>query len=740
MEIPIQKALETGDAARQSGKFRAAYDCYQSILKADARNADVLYRLGSLAIELGCVSEALHFFRSALDGANTPAACWRGYVETLIQSNRIDDARKAIASAVKSGVSPDQFGKIIVGLNHMDGNPNSKTSGVVRKNILDTQSLDQAIKFSQRQIKHGSIFDAKRALTDILIKFPKNKRALELKKALSDVTSDTAPRGIDPPQPYLDPLIRTFHQGNLISVIDQATDLLKSFPSSAVLYNITGVANAGLGRFDTAIENYTQALHCFPNFPEAYNKLGICHHERGDGVAALRCFQRALALKSDYAEAYFNMGNAYRKIGDNSAAITSFRNAIAINPNYAEAHNNLGNALTDIEDVPAAIQSFKAAVEINSGYAEAYFNMANAYKLIGETDAAIRCYDRSITINPDYIEAYQNLVMIEAFDVSDPRYLKMVELHDRTNLNSGLRSRLCFALAMITEKQDQLAKSFKFLQEGNRLRKDGLPYDITRDLISADVIMAVNRDLQRCALHDDLSPPQPIPIFVLGMPRSGTTIVEQIISSHSAVYGAGELGFVPKFGAAIAQGGADIHAESLKIFHDRYLENISKLSGGRPFVTDKLPQNFKHIGLILAALPNARIVHVMRDPVATCWSNYKQYFTTDGLGFAYDLQDIIEYYKLYSRLMQFWHDQFPGRIYDLTYETLTSDQELETLNLANYLGLTWEEALLSPQRNTRNVLTASQQQVRKKLYQGSSQDWLRFKPYLGDVFDQLSHK
>ena len=151
-----------------------------------------------------------------------------------------------------------------------------------------------------------------------------------------------------------------------------------------------------------------------------------------------------------------------------------------------------------------------------------------------------------------------------------------------------------------------------------------------------------------------------------------------------------------------------------------------------------MPQNFRHLGLIAAALPEAKIVHVKRDPAAVCWANYTQYFVKDSLGYCYSLEDIVHYHGLYEDLMTFWHQALPGRIYDLDYERLTKDQEGETRKLIDHLGLNWDDACLSPQDNKRAVGTASNLQVRQRVYQGSSERWKRYRPYLNGAFDHFS--
>jgi hypothetical protein len=221
------------------------------------------------------------------------------------------------------------------------------------------------------------------------------------------------------------------------------------------------------------------------------------------------------------------------------------------------------------------------------------------------------------------------------------------------------------------------------------------------------------------------------------MPRSGTTLVEQIISSHSAVSGAGELDYISKFGASMLGGSVKPSFDLMRNFRQKYLGELENLSNGNRFVTDKMPHNFRFISLICSALPQAKIIHVQRDAAATCWSNYKHYFSTKAHGYCYDLDDIVAYHGLYKDLMEYWRSYYNDKIYDLDYEALTKQQYRETKKMLQYLDLDWEDACMSPENNNRFVKTASQQQVRQKVFQNSSKAWKKYQPFLNGVFDQL---
>jgi hypothetical protein len=227
------------------------------------------------------------------------------------------------------------------------------------------------------------------------------------------------------------------------------------------------------------------------------------------------------------------------------------------------------------------------------------------------------------------------------------------------------------------------------------------------------------------------------------MPRSGTTLVEQIIASHHAVHGAGELTTFPTLIAPIARDYTakdknNLSEEDFLSIRQQYLEGLSSLNVPENVITDKLPLNFRFIGFILSAFPEAKIVHLKRDARATCWSNYKCFFTNKENGYSYNLDDVAGFYGLYVEQMDFWHQLFPGKIYDICYEDLTTNQEEETRQLLQYCELDWDENCLNFHKNKRAVKTASTLQVRQKMYQGSSEDWKKHEAYLQPLIKALS--
>ena len=308
-------------------------------------------------------------------------------------------------------------------------------------------------------------------------------------------------------------------------------------------------------------------------------------------------------------------------------------------------------------------------------------------------------------------------------------------MNENPDTNEIDKCHISYALAKAHEDLGQLDEAFYYLKSGGDLRKQALNYSLDRDeALFESIKSSANLIKQQSILPE---PAQSKPIFILGMPRSGTTLIEQIISCHSQVLGAGELDYLSVLGADIIEQKVAINSSNLASIREKYFDSTNRLSTGYKYITDKQPQNFLYIALIAAAFPEAKIIHVTRQAAAVCWSNFKNFFSSDGLGYSYNLGDTVKYYKLYENLMGFFRELYGSLIYEVNYDDLVVDQENHTRNLIGHIGLDWEEECLSPHLNRRIVQTASNQQVRQKVYTGSSAEWKKFEPYLEDVFDKL---
>ena len=410
---------------------------------------------------------------------------------------------------------------------------------------------------------------------------------------------------------------------------------------------------------------------------------------------------------------------------------------IASEPSFAAAHNNLGIILKQTGRIREAAEVYKKAVTLDPASASARSNLGNTLAALGDLEGARDFLEKAVALSPSFAEAHRYLASIKQFTEKDGQYQKMHELHQRPEISPEQRCHLSFGLAKACEDLGFFESSFNYYSEGNALRKHAIGYHISQDNDLFKTLKTAYLELVRLPSESVNLSCSALPVFVVGMPRSGTTLVEQIMSSHSEVTGAGELPHVANFGRSIATGSAEITPSQITEFRRAYLQQLEKVADGKKIVVDKSPQNFLYLGLIRAAFPEAKVVHVTRNAAAVCWANYKQYFPSDGLGYCYSLEDIASYHALYQDLMAFWEASFTGIIYELDYELLTANQKEETQKLIKHIGLEWEESCLRPEENDRAVATASNWQIRKKIYGGSSDKWRDFSPYIGGAFDAL---
>jgi len=570
--------------------------------------------------------------------------------------------------------------------------------------------------------------------------------------------------------------------GIIYKELGQINDAIKSYeealnqqPDFVEALNNLGNILTELGKLDEAIKSYEQALAIEPNYIEVHNNLGNILNDLGQLDEAVRHYEKAIAINPDYVEAHNNLGSTLNDLGQLDRAVEHYEKAIAINPDYAEAHNNLGTTLKAFGQFDKAIESFMKALTINPNFADALFNLGVSYYDLGQTDEALNSYKQALSISPYFAEAHSNLGLIlqelgqsdEAFNSyinalaidpdnaqfhrnlstlkhykdGDTQLTHMLTLLSTNNLNVSERISLCFALAKAYEDLGKKDELFKVLNEGNQLRKEEINYSIEKDLNNHSLL----RKIFKSSLQElSYKPLNVRPIFIVGMPRSGTTLVEQIISNHHKVHGAGELPTMDNLVAPILNGYLSnnnaLSEKDYLLLRQRYLYcHLSDLNSSESFITDKMPTNFENIGFILKAFPEAKIIHLKRDAMAVCWSIYQRHFPNVSLGFPYNMKDLAQFYNSYSELMNFWHELFPNQIYDLSYENLTTNQENETRKLLEYCELDWDENCLNFYTNKRAAKTASSLQVKEKMYQGSSEIWKKYEPYLKPLINELGY-
>ena len=600
---------------------------------------------------------------------------------------------------------------------------------------IKTQRL---LERAKKSLKNGDNLEAEKTYKDILSEFPDN---IEAKKGLKKIPK-TSPN-LSPSKAELDSLISLYTMAQYDEALKSAKAMINNYPTESSLLNICGACHVAKGGFNDAINNFQNAIEIKPDYAAAHYNLAGAYRGIGQKSSAIDCYQKAIELNHAYPDAHNNLGLMLLEDRQYKLAIEHFEWAVAYNPDFAEAHNNHGAALQELNKINECIVSFEKATQLNSEYSLAFNNLGIANQVIGNIDSAVQNFEKAISINSAYASAYHNLSGIKTFKKQDLEISEMKKLLLSKNSSDHDKIFLCFALAKANEDIGKHKEMFKFLHMGNQLNRNKLNYSKEKAISNQSILKKLfSSKLPSISIKTKGLLAEKNPIFIVGMPRSGSTLIEQILASHNDVYGADEIYNFSNFVSEILnnpeiyseKGITNKHIETLR---SQYLNSLSNLDVDEKNITDKFLSNYQFIGFILTAFPNAKIVHCKRDARATCWSIYKHYFDNRGNGWAYNLNDLVEYYGLYVQLMDFWNELFPNQIYNLVYEDLTNNQEEETKKLLKFCELDWDENCLNFQNTKRAVKTASVLQVRQKMYQGSSEAWKKYKTYLKPLVDGL---
>jgi tetratricopeptide (TPR) repeat protein len=494
---------------------------------------------------------------------------------------------------------------------------------------------------------------------------------------------------------------------------------------------------AALDRLADACRIYLGLLAQRPASPGVLLELGRLLRREKDGGRAIEVLSRARQLDPNSVAIGFELALALRDRGSTREALTVLERVLALDAGMAQAHGLRGDLLREQGRLDDALASYEESLRLAPGSPQANTGRGHVLSELGRGGEAYASYEAALAGGSHHASAYYGLSRLRRFRPDDPLIMKMREAAAQPRLSEDERSELSFALAKAFEDSGDLAACFAALRDANALRKKVLAYDFAQDdRLFEELTSAAPRLIEAGAGLAAVGG-GPAPLFIVGMPRSGTTLLEQILSAGPDVQGAGELNFVKQFGIDLATGRTPATAAALRTFAADYLAAIAPLSAGRPWVSDKMPLNFRFVPLICAALPQARILHIRRDARAVCWSNFKHYFGSRTLGFAYDLDDLVRYYRLYSNMMQDWNRLCGARVLNIDYERLTANPEVEIRQIISDLSLPWHDAYLAPQDNDRVVRTASADQVRQAVYRGSSDAWRAFSPFIGSAFDGL---
>jgi tetratricopeptide (TPR) repeat protein len=737
-----------GNALMEIGELEQALESCTRALDIKPDFAEAHNNLGNALRRLGKINDAIVSYRRALDLRPDFATAHNNLGSALRSLGKLDDAivsyRRALEIQPGSAAAHNNLGTA----------------------LRDLRRFDEATECYRRalQLKHDYA-EAHNNLGTTLLDLGQAeaaaasyRRALEFRHDYAEAHSNL---------------------GNALRILGELDDAVTSCRKAlqvrepfAEAHNNLGNALRALKQFEPALASYRRALELNPQFAEAHANAGDAYLDLGHLDEAATSYRRALAIKADYAEAHGKLANVLRHQWQFSDSAESCRLALAIKPDYAEAHNSLGCALMDLVHLREAAANFRQALQLKPDYAEAHNNLAYVLRLQGQTiEAETSCrraleldpglmsavallaelhadkgqfeeaehlYQQAISIDPDSPLPWAGIPHLRRMTRGDSAWLsaaqRIVDRHPPPRQEVTLRC----ALGKYFNDVKEFEQAFSNYDRAQKLTKLHRPvyaqYDRQVHQRRIDNIIRLY-DRSWLDITRPNSNPSPRPVFIVGLRRTGTTLAEQILASHPAVFGAGTRDYWSNIALEheprIESGDGDKNIIT-KLASD-YLQLLDEISPDALRIVDKMTTNFMCLGLIHAALPNARFIHMRRNPFDTCLANYFVAFNV-----ANDLEDWAHYYKEYSRLMEHWRLTLPNDIVlDVPYESLVDNQEAWSRKMLDFIGLPWDTRCLDFQRTPRSIVTDSRWQVRQEMHRGSVERWRNYAKFLEPLLRSL---
>ncbi len=647
--------------------------------------------------------------------------------------------------------------------------------------ITDDKAINTArarVRAAENRLSEGDREAAFAALKEAQTLDPENSRAWYLQAMIDfnegrlDEASDAIVKAAT--QEETDPAVHA-NCAAIMNVCDRPMEAeasarfaLELDPDMAEAYCSLGVALEAQGKTADARDNLNAAIARKPGYMEAILSLGNLSFRTGDYMAAVESFADAVRTAPENAMARTNLAIALRHLDELATAEQQCLEAIAFDPGYAEAHNALGNILLQLGDLPGAVRAFQDAMARRAGYAEAMANLAGAkfksgdfaeaesiYLDViedhphfaeavhglgqvllaqGKIDEAVTRFRRAIEIRPGFGEAWMNLVDADAGNLTDEDISELGKRADDSRLAEADRIAFCLALGMAEDSREDYPAAAAAFRNGNERQQQLAARAETlfdADAFDAEVDAVIAAfDADRLAGLQGLGDPSAQMIFVCGMPRSGTTLVEQSLSVDASVHGVGEVDILSGLLEDYPNDVAALTPDQIRDLADTYLRRLPRRPNDGVWVVDKTPQNVFFLGLAQVLFPSAKVVHCTRDDRDVALSCYMHSFNAAGLQWSSDLQSIRRYTKTVGRMMRHWHDVLSLPILDVDYESLIDTPEKTTKELAAFVGMDWQAAMAAPHDSAGAALTAANWHVRQPLYRSSIGRWKRYAEHL----------
>jgi len=700
-----------GNVLRAHRRLDEAEASHRRAIAVKSDYAEAYNNLGSVLRDLGRVDEAVANYRRALAIKPDFAMAHDNLGLALQSLGRFDQAlsshRRALVMNPDFAAAHAHLGDALRGLGRLEEAVASYGRALVMKPL-----------FAEA---HGHLGNALLTLGRLDEAAASCRRALEINPADAEAQIDLG-----------NALLRLGRPEEAAASYRRALEIQ---PHNADAHNNLGTVQRDLGMLEEALASFRQALAHQPDYAEVHNNLGNALLDLGQFEAAVQSYSRAVELKPGYAKAYSNLGSAYRELGQLDESESSYRHALALEPDSAEVLANLGAVLRVQGRWDEAEAVCGRAVEINPTSPKVLTALAELYSDKGRFTQALELYQRAIAVQPNSPSAWAGMARARKMTADDTAWIEEAERMAAMPQLSSEEVNLRYAMGKYYDDVRNFEAAFANYRRANELKKAArVPHD--RAAV-AQAFESITRFYNREWVNEvrPLANPSPRPIFILGMPRSGTSLAEQILASHPAVFGAGELRFWTDAQARVAS--ADIQADGvdrlLAELADEYLKRLAEFSPDAARVVDKMPGNFLLIGLIRAAFPKARILHMRRNPIDTCLSMYFNNFQK-AHSYTNDLEDLAHYYGEYLRVMDHWRAILPPEaLLDVPYEGLVEEQEEWSRKMIAFIGLPWDAACLNFHQTARSVHTFSRWQVRQKITKTSVERWRNYAQFLGPL-------
>lgn len=541
----------------------------------------------------------------------------------------------------------------------------------------------------------------------------------------------------------LDEVQLLFHHKQIDLCISKINKIIKKHTKEFLPYNYRGIIFLSLYRYPEALNDFKKAISLNPEFAQGYNNIALAYRSLNLRGHALSAYKKALSLNPESIEARINIGILYTELYLYLEAIESFNYVLKRMPEHEHTHQLIADAYLKTFNYEQALQHLISANKINPLNHLNYFLIGTHYMWTGEREKSSQYFRKSLEINSSYGQSYYGLSRVENIKLDDPLFTQAINLLKCENIPDDEKVFLHFFIAKIYENMSRVDLFFNHLNQGCAIQKklDQYNFDHTRNLqqkienVYEKHSSALKEIISKsCDINTEITP-----IFIIGMPRSGTSLIEQILSGHSMIFGAGELSI--------------INDEMEKIFlldynQNEFIENILNLRrsylnflrtvSNKVYVTDKLPLNFHWLGFIKLIFPNAKIINIKRDTIATAFSIYKTLFVRGALNFSYSFSDIIQYFKLYESTMNFWSRNLPDDILNISYHELVGNPGFYINQMCEFIQVPFEVNMIDISLNNRPVHTASDLQIRDKIRSDITQSIKKYENFLQEFVKGLA--